>query len=210
MDADFWHHKWQHNEIGFHQAAINPFLIAHFGRLQLAPGSRVFLPLCGKTRDISWLLAQGYRVAGAELSALAIEQLFAELGLTPQIQPAGPLTHYHTPGLDVFVGDIFALSAEQLGPVDAVYDRAALVALPPDVRVRYAAHLRDITATAPQLLLCYEYDQALLAGPPFSVSAEEVQQHYATAYEVRCLESHAVAGGFRGAVAARESVWLLR
>src|SRR5690606_15848969 len=102
----------------------------HFDRLRLTAGSRLFLPLCGKTRDIAWLLEGGYRVAGVELSEVAIGVLFEELDLEPAIERSGNLLCYSGPGIDIHVGDIFELTAAQLGDVQAIYDRAALVALP--------------------------------------------------------------------------------
>src|ERR1700733_8099165 len=109
MDEQFWHRRWELNEIGFHEGKANALLVAHFGALSLADGSRVFLPLCGKTIDIHFLLSRGYRVAGAELSRIAIEQLFAELDVTPEIADVGSMSRYSAPGIDIFVGDIFDL-----------------------------------------------------------------------------------------------------
>lgn len=209
MEPDFWHARWENSQIGFHEGNPNALLVKHLPRLSLAPGARIFLPLCGKTRDIFWLLSQGFKVAGAELSALAVEQLFAELGIAPVISAAGPLTHYSAPALDIFQGDIFDLSRQALGPVDAIYDRAALVALPASMRARYAAHLMDLTATAPQLLLCFEYDQSLVNGPPFSVAPEETRALYGAAYGVSLLESTPLAGGLKGKYETTEHVWLL-
>lgn len=209
MEASFWHQKWERGETGFHESETNPLLIRHFAALGVRAGDRVFLPLCGKTRDIAWLLTSGYRVVGAELSGIAIEQLFKDLGVTPRITQAGELAHYSASGVDIFVGDLFALPAEKLGPVDAIYDRAALVALPADVRERYASHLIDITDAAPQLLVTLEYDQRLLDGPPFSVDETEIRRHYIDACDVRCVERNAVEGGLKGKVAATESAWLL-
>lgn len=209
MDANFWHNKWAKNEIGFHIREANPLLVAHVSQLHLPPGGRVFLPLCGKTLDIHWLLAQGYQVAGAELSQVAIEQLFAELGVPPVVAQLGPLLHYSAPNIDIFVGDIFDLSAQVLGPVDAVYDRAAMVALPQAMRAKYAAHLMALTEHAPQLLICFVYDQALHEGPPFAVPPDEVAKHYAGSYQVNHLASVPVAGGLKGRCEALEHVWLL-
>lgn len=209
MDADFWHARWTANQIGFHEGKPNVHLAAHLARLGLAAGARLFLPLCGKTRDIAWLLSRGLRVAGAELSPLAVAQLFEELGVAPEISAAGPLELHRAPGLDIFVGDIFALSPDRLGPVDAVYDRAALVALPAPMRPLYAAHLAALTARAPQLLVCFTYDQTQAEGPPFSVAAEEVEALYGAAYRLECLDSCPVPGGLRGKVPAEENVWLL-
>ncbi len=209
MEPKFWHDRWANNEIGFHRSAANPFLMQYFNGLTLTEGSRVFVPLCGKTLDIPWLLSNGYRIAGAELSALAIEQLFAELGIRPAIEKSGTIDRYHANNLDIFVGDIFHVTRTMLGPVDAIYDRAALVALPETMRSRYTAHVTDITGCAPQLLISYEYDQRAAEGPPFSISQEEVRQHYAHRYQLRLLTSANVPGGLKGTCTATEHVWLL-
>jgi len=207
MDASFWHDRWGSNDIAFHKNEANPLLVKYFGALSLPKGNRVFVPLCGKTLDIPWLLAKGYRVAGAELSKIAVEQLFNHLGVQPTVARAGELDHYSATNIDIFVGDIFHLSSKVLGSVDAVYDRAALVALPEELRKRYTAHLTAITDKAPQLLICYEYDQSLMEGPPFSVSNEEVIRHYRDSYELTLLASIEVPGGLKGKCAAKENVW---
>ncbi len=215
MEAGFWHRKWENNDIGFHEGAPNALLVKHFEALDLVPGSRLFVPLCGKTRDIAWLLAAGHRVAGAELSEAAVRQWFTENGVEPAVKDLGALKHYSAQDIDIFVGDIFRLSRAMLGAVDAVYDRAALVALPADMRERYARHLREITGNAPQLLICYEYDQTVMDGPPFSIDDAEVSRHYGDihggdAYELILRERREVPGGLKGKCAARENVWLLK
>lgn len=221
MEHVFWHSRWQNKQIGFHLPEANPLLVAHFSALNLTPQTpqeskvpqlaklRVFLPLCGKTLDIAWLLAQGYQVVGAELSPLAIDDLFAELNVTPNITQVGDLTLYQAEYLEVFVGDMFKLNAEILGPVDAVYDRAALVALPQAMRQQYTTHLLSLTKNAPQLLVCMEYDQTLHAGPPFSVTAEEVRQHYQASHDLTLLTTEKVEGGLKGVCPAVEHVWHL-
>jgi thiopurine S-methyltransferase len=210
MDANFWLQRWKNNEIGFHQSEANPLLANYFKALSVEKGSRVFVPLCGKTLDIAWLLAHGYHVVGAELSELAIEQLFMQLGVEPTRSSVGKLMHYRATDIDLFVGDIFEVSGKILGPVDAIYDRAALVALPEPMRRRYTAHLMEITDKAPQLLISYEYDQDLIEGPPFSVSNEEVNRHYGDSYAVGLVASADVPGGMKGRCVAKESVWLLQ
>lgn len=209
MEHNFWHKKWQESDIGFHNSDANPLLVKHFHALNLAPNSRVFLPLCGKTLDICWLLAQGYLVVGAELSPIAIEQLFNELGVIPAITPLENLQHYSAPNIDIFVGDIFNLTSTLIGKVDAIYDRAALVALPFDMRTQYTSHLKSITENAKQLVICFEYDQNQLAGPPFSISNEEINTHYSADYSLTLLESAEVIGKLKGQYPACENVWLL-
>lgn len=210
MEASFWHQRWQKNEIGFHQSDVDAQLVKHFPQLQLQTGHRVFLPLCGKTLDIVWLLDQGYRVAGAELSEIAIEQLFTTLKIKPKVTARGPLKHYSGTNIDIFVGDIFDLTAQELGSVDATYDRAALVALPEELRKKYTRHLATITDKAPQLLLCFEYDQSLMNGPPFSITQDEVEEHYTATYETVLLEHEPLPQQVKGKVEAIGSVWHLK
>ena len=209
MEPNFWHERWARREIGFHEGEANAALVAHFGALGLAPGARILVPLCGKTRDIAWLLDRCHRVAGVELSPVAIGELFAELNITPTLTEEGPLTHYRAANLDIWVGDLFDLTAERLGEVDAIYDRAALVALPETLRGRYTAHLMALTRTAPQLLMTYEYDQQAHAGPPFSIQEEEVRDRYEGAYHLRLLAREPVEGGLKGKIPAASAAWLV-
>lgn len=210
MDVSFWKQKWEKNEIAFHKNETNPLLVKYFPALSLTEGSRVFVPLCGKTLDIAWLLANGFRVVGVELIEAAIRQLFTELGVEPKISGTGEVKHYSAKHIDIFVGDIFTISSKMLGLVDAIYDRAALVALPKEMRQRYTAHLMEMTNKAPQLLITFEYDQSVMEGPPFSISNEEVNQHYRGGYDLTLIASTDVPGGLRGKCAAMENVWLLQ
>ncbi|MFZ1547613.1 MAG: thiopurine S-methyltransferase [Candidatus Nitrotoga sp.] len=210
MNTNFWYQKWEQGDIGFHENKENPLLVAHFEKLNLGKRSRVFLPLCGKTLDIRWLLTCGYRVVGAELSELAIKQLFAGLGLIPEVSTAGKLTRYSAKDIDILAGNIFDLSAEYLGQVNAIYDRAALVALPASLRELYTSHLIGITDAAPQLLVSYEYNQQLMDGPPFSVNGDEIKKHYGAAYRLKPVEEEVVEGGLKGKVASTETAWLLQ
>ncbi|WP_108124780.1 thiopurine S-methyltransferase [Saccharospirillum mangrovi] len=210
MEASFWHDRWQSNRIAFHLDEANPLLVHYFSHLQQPLGCRVFVPLCGKTRDIGWLLTQGYRVVGAELVESAIVQLFADLGVEPEVVEHGPLKHFHARDVDIWVGDVLELTPALLGEVDAVYDRAALVALPEHMRAGYAHQLMTLAPAVPQLLISYVYDQDQVPGPPFSVSDSEVLRHYDAAYQCLALARHDVNGGLRGQVPAEEVLWLLR
>jgi len=212
MHEEFWHERWRKNEIGFHESQANPLLVKHLNALKLQEGARIFLPLCGKTLDIEWLLEKGFCVVGAELSQMAVEQLFIQLKLEPEIIQSEKFLHYRANHIDIFVGNIFDLSAEDIrkvGVVDAIYDRAALVALPEAMRKKYAKHLIAITKTAKQLLIAFEYDQSVMAGPPFSISKAEVKQHYEQMYQAVNIESVSVAGGLKGICPAMEHVWIL-
>jgi len=210
MEPEFWHERWGANDIGFHEGAPNALLVAHFNTLALEKGSRVFVPLCGKTRDIHWLLGEGYRIAGAELSELAVTQLFEELGREPVVEVRGALRHYAAENVDIFAGDLFALTPEMLGKVDAVYDRAALVALPEVMRLQYRQHLESLCGTARQLLVTLEYKEGLIPGPPFSVTEAEVHAHYSATYAIHALESRYALDGLKGQYPVTERVWHLQ
>ncbi|WOX05763.1 thiopurine S-methyltransferase [Microbulbifer pacificus] len=209
MEKSFWLDKWQRNEIGFHNPQAHPLLVKHFPKLGLEPGARLFLPLCGKTLDIGWLLGQGYRVVGAELSEMAVEQLFEQLSVAPEISEHGELKRYRAQDIDIYAGDIFQLQRELLSEVDGIYDRAALVALPESMRREYAQHLQHLTGNAPQLLITFDYDQTQLPGPPFCVSDDEVAQLYGDNYRLTLIDAVEVPGGLKGRCEALEKVWLV-
>lgn len=177
MEPAFWHQRWAAQQIGFHQSQVSGYLHRHWPSLNLQTGAQVLVPLCGKSLDLLWLVQQGYRVLGVELSREALTALFSEHGLTPQITQQGAFEVWQHGALQVWCGDFFALTPDQLQGCTALYDRAALIALPPDMRERYMAHLSELLpAPCTGLLVTLEYDQALIGGPPFSVAAEEVQR----------------------------------
>lgn len=206
MEHSFWHERWDTGRINFHEGDANGLLVKRFETTFDQPGARVFLPLCGKTRDIAWLLSKGYAVAGAELSERAVKDLFQELGRAPAIEDAGALKRYSADRIVIFAGDIFDLDRSSLGSVDITYDRAALVALPEEMRRRYADHLQAITATAPQFLNTLNYDQSEMAGPPFAIDAEEVAACHGAAYDILEIETIDVPGGLKGQCPATETV----
>ncbi|MGH1405247.1 MAG: thiopurine S-methyltransferase [Rhodomicrobiaceae bacterium] len=210
MDENFWHERWKNNEIPFHESVANKHLVNNFDKLQINEKSRIFIPLCGKTLDIGWLLSRGYRVVGAELSEFAITELFKQLEVTPVIKDTGSLKCYSAANLDIFVGNIFELKIEEIGLVDAIYDRGAYVALPEEIRSQYSQHMKNITKNAPQLLIAYEYNQDLMKGPPFSIPPTELEINYNDTYKITNLNSQDVEGGLKGICAAKENVWLLK
>jgi thiopurine S-methyltransferase len=158
------------------------------------------------TVDIDWLLSRGHQVAGAELSNVAVAQLFARLGLRPTVHRGKGIERHSAAGLDVFVGDIFDLPVSLLGEVDAVYDRAALVALPAQMRPRYVRQLGLLAGDVAQLLITLEYDQSEVDGPPFSVPASEVHGYHPGGAAV-LLHSTSHPLGLKGRFPVVESAW---
>ena len=202
MEPDFWHRRWREGRTGFHQDRPTPLLLAHWSALALAPDTRVLVPLAGKSLDMVWLAAQGHRVLGVELSQLAVEQFFAEHGLQPETRDSKYGRHHEAGGIELIVGDAFGLDADLLRDCAAVFDRAALIALPPDLRRRYARALyAALPAGCRGLLVTLEYPQAERDGPPFSVSEDEVQALYAGDWEIDLRDRRPIPADHPGFVA---------
>lgn len=193
MDPTYWHQRWQENRTGFHQDQVTPLLQKHWPHLRLPSACRILVPLCGKSLDMAWFAAQGHRVLGVELSQLAIDQFFAEHGLDPEIHDS-PLGRHHRAGIiEIICGDAFALDDATLAGCDAIYDRAALIALPPELRRRYADRLyARLRADCQGLLITLEYPPHEKPGPPFTVPEAEVRDLLAVHWDIEVLERRAI------------------
>lgn len=192
MQPEFWYKKWESNQIGFHLPEVNPYLQRHWA---VPATARVLVPLCGKSLDLAWLAGRGHQVLGIELSEKAIEDFFSEHQVTPHVSAMGPFKVYRADSIELWCGDFFALTADDVADCAALYDRAALIALPAPMRERYAAHLQQILPHSVQgLLITLDYDQAQMPGPPFAVGDGEVQRLLAGAWQVGMLEEQDVLG----------------
>ena len=188
MDLDFWHQRWQANLIGFHQNDINTHLLSYWPRLQLATGSRILVPLCGKSLDMLWLLQQGHPVVGIEISQIAVESFFEENRLSPAVHEERYGRRYVVDQFELLCADFFSLVQADIGAVNAFYDRAALIALTPAQRPGYAAQLTKLLGHGTSgLLVTLEYNQSEMQGPPFSVPREEVYRLFAEAFTLKPL-----------------------
>jgi thiopurine S-methyltransferase len=189
MDAKFWRERWDEGRIGFHEGKPNALLQRHVAAL--GAGRRVLVPLCGKSDDLAYLAAAGHAVVGVELVEDAARAFFAEHGLAPEASRAGDLTRLRAGAVEILAGDLFAARRDDVGAVDALYDRAALIAFPPEMRPRYVAHLRTLLA-APAvrgLLVSLEYPHGALEGPPFSVDDAEVRRHWPEATLLEAIDT---------------------
>ncbi|MBD1554903.1 thiopurine S-methyltransferase [Pseudomonas typographi] len=187
MQPGFWTARWERQQIGFHSAHPNPQLCAHWPMMARA-GSRVLVPLCGKSVDMAWLAARGHRVVGVELSAIAVQAFFAEQGLAYTCHAQGSFNLYRSGAIEIWQGDFFELATEHIGHCTALYDRAALIALPPAMRKAYVEHLQQLLpAGCLGLMLSLEYAQEKIPGPPFSVLPAEVQALYGPGWALQTL-----------------------
>jgi thiopurine S-methyltransferase len=180
MEPDFWRSRWKENRIGFHEGKPNALLMKHLNVLE--PAMHLLVPLCGKAEDLAFLAAQGHDVVGVELVESAVQQFFEEHGVKPEVMRDGKFTRYSAPRLTIFAGDFFATTRELLGNVDALYDRAAIIALPEPMRAGYVKHVRSLLPKgSPGIVITVEYPQDALEGPPFSVPEAELRTHYSGA-----------------------------
>ena len=208
MEAQFWLDRWREGVTGFHQERVTPLLAKYWPMLEVAPGGRVLVPLCGKTLDMVWLAQQGHPVLGVELSPLAVEQFFTGNGLAPSVHASAAGDVYRAGNIEILCGDIFALDAATLAGCAGVYDRAALVALPAGMRERYVRHVyAGLAAGTRGLLITLDYEQDKMPGPPFAVGEDQVQALYAGHTALRRLDRRAMLDK-EPKFAARGLTWL--
>jgi thiopurine S-methyltransferase len=207
VDRAFWLERWRLDQIRFHQADYNARLQRYWPGLGVPAAGQVFVPLCGKSRDMLWLAERGHSVVGVELAAIAVEAFFEAADLAYTQRRHGALTLYQAERVRIFCGDVFDLTAADLSGTVGVFDRGGLVALPPPLRSRYVEHLLDtLQLGAVTLLLTVEYGQARVTGPPFAVLPDEVDAHYGARCSIERLDaSVATAVPLRFAQAGVES-----
>lgn len=213
MEPDFWHSRWQQGQVGFHLPQPNPNLVRHYPHLQDC--RRVLVPLCGKSVDMAWLASRGHGVVGVELSPIAAQAFFSENQLTATQEPRGSLVSHRGGGVEILCGDLFHVGPMDTGSVDGFLDRAALVALPEAMRAPYTRHVASLLSEGARgLLVAFEFEPAIAAGPPFGVAEPAVRALYEPFFEVTLLERRDVTeeeSRFRerGANTVHESVYAM-
>lgn len=214
MEHEFWHERWAKGEIGFHEGSVNQYLHDHWPELAGSDTSTVLVPLCGKSHDMWWLNDRGHPVIGVELSSIACKDFFEEAEEKAQVHPGEPFTTFRHDDLELWCGDFFQLVPDDLRHVRLVYDRAALIALPPRMRQDYVRHLTAVIPDGTRILLItLDYDTDI-KGPPFNVSRDEVQALYGEDYNIEHILTNTLSRDHpftrrRGLDAARETVFRL-
>jgi thiopurine S-methyltransferase len=216
MEKAFWTERWKRRDIGFHQPHVHEQLKRFWPTLNLPVASTIFVPLAGKSCDMVWLATQGHRVIGVELSDVAVREFFKDGGQTPEIRADGPFDLFSAGPFNLYRGDFFETSAEMVRDVVAVYDRAALIALPADLRERYAKKLASIIpSTAIIFLVALDYPEHEMSGPPFAVTRDEVDRLYGETFDIQVLEARdglEASGNLRrrGVTRLQETAYVLR
>jgi thiopurine S-methyltransferase len=215
MDPAFWFENWEKGQTGFHLKDVNPVLLRHWKDLGLDHAPCVLVPLCGKSVDLPYLRSLGHSVIGIELSPIAIEEFWAELGASPQKKVHQSLTFWESDKIQIIEGDFFSVSPENIGRPTVVYDRAALVAMPPELQSQYAAHLATLSQDAPIFLVTFDYRTEDMSGPPFPITRTRLGELFGEGYEIALIDTRDVmtenAGlASRGLKSLLESVWILK
>ena len=189
MELDFWQQRWLRGETGFHQPHINPWLGYYYGvegpPVEIRNRLRVFVPLCGKTADMAWLVHNGFSVVGVECSSIAVQDFFREQGMQYRVSKSDRFDHYIGDRIEILHGDFFELRQDDLGIISDVFDRASLIALPPQMRADYVRKLSTLLPAGTRtLLITLSYPQQQMDGPPFSVDDTEVARLYGDSYRI--------------------------
>ncbi|MGB5454773.1 MAG: thiopurine S-methyltransferase [Gammaproteobacteria bacterium] len=199
MNPDFWRERWSRGETRFHEQHVNPFLGYYYGEVgppvDKRSALRVFVPLCGKSCDLSWLAENGYDVVGVECSQLAVESFFSEQRIEFNKESLGSHISYKAKKLEILLGDFFELQVEHIGSITDIYDRASLIALPQAMRREYVGKITQFQSPGTRtLLITLSYPQSEMAGPPFSVNDEEVSQLYGDKFTIEKLAAKNIIG----------------
>ncbi len=213
MEQVDWESRWTEGRIAFHQDRVSDLLELYSDRIRQPGGTgRVLVPLCGKSLDMVFLSDLAEQVIGVEYVEQAAREFFSERGQVPRVE-SSPARSYSGGNITIFAADFFSLGAAVLGPVDVVFDRAALVALDPGARRRYASSLVSLLRPGKRvLLITFDYDQAQMGGPPYAVPDQEVGQLFGDGFEIERLETRdALSDRFRSNGVSRmsESAYLL-
>lgn len=193
MEISYWKSRWKKQHTGWHMEEVYPHLKKYLDRLALVRGDTLLVPLCGKSRDLVWLAEQGFRVIGVEVSDVAVEQFFSENRITYRTEAKGDFTIYHSDNIRIFRGDFFKLEAAWIPPVDTIYDKAALIALPPEKRRTYAVKVNSLVGSDTRILLnTFEYRQNEMNGPPFAVFIDELEELFGDRFVIELLYGESI------------------
>ncbi|MCW8936161.1 MAG: thiopurine S-methyltransferase [Gammaproteobacteria bacterium] len=198
MEIEFWQQRWDLDQIAFHLPTVNPHLVSFLEKFNISPSSQIFIPLCGKSLDITWLASHNYSVIGIECSNKAIVDFFQEQGIESETKDVSKFISHQAKNIQLLQGDFFDLDQKLLKDISLLYDRASLIALPFDKRKQYVNLLSNILPSDSQILLItLEYDQNIMSGPPFSVSNNEVKALYEDKYNIDILHEDDVIEGYK-------------
>jgi thiopurine S-methyltransferase len=181
---NFWEERWKNGQTGWHNTQVNDNLVNHHQTLFHVKNPTILVPLCGKSLDMAWLAGQGASIIGIDLVQQAIEEYCAEQNLEPEISTTESCVSYAADSQTLIHANVFDVHTKDIGTVDSIFDRAALVALPLEKREAYALHCLSLLKPGGSILLItYDSPVADDQGPPFPVRKGTVEKLYSSATE---------------------------
>ena len=200
---EYWKKRWMDNNIGWHRDKVHNLLVKYVHELTGGRSDlRVFVPLCGKSRDMLWLAEQDHNVVGVEVAKQPIESFFEENDLTFSVEKVklaaavDPVDVYKCveKKIIIFCCDLFLLSEEDVdGRFDAIWDRGSLSAMQPAVDKRgkrYAKKIHSLLAADGKYMLethlYYGVDRG--KSTPASISDELLNEIYEEDFILKELE----------------------
>ncbi|XP_064639113.1 uncharacterized protein LOC135494778 isoform X2 [Lineus longissimus] len=183
-NTDYWLTRWDLGQISYHKTEVHPSLKKHYDLLLDGRSSlKILVPLCGKSQDILWLYKQGHTVIGIEVGQKPCEDFFTEnkISYTKERSDAvdGDLYKSDDGRVQIYCCDIFRFSSEIKGVFDGFWDRGSYCAILPQDREKYCRLMASLAAPGfTALVEAAEYDSRIFAGPPQSLSVEDMQSLY--------------------------------
>jgi len=185
-----WESRWKEGRIGFHLTEVNSYLIRHCNQILNKTSEKILVPLCGKTLDICWLSKRTKKVVGVELVRKAVENFFEENNINYRVHQVQKFNLFKNDNVEIYQGDFFDLTVPNIGQFFAIYDRASIVSMDFLSRERYVEHLMSFLFEGGKILLItLDYDQNQMIGPPYSVSAQEIEKLFSKYGTVELLET---------------------
>lgn len=189
MDADFWTERWNQSNTPWHQSEPEALLTKYFPKEKT---KSALIPLCGKSLDVLWISKNSEKVIGVELSPIACQAFFEEQNFSYKTESYKDFKIFNSLNIELWCGDFFKLPTETYQSVDFIYDRAAIIALPPNLRQLYANKLIEIaqasTSSDFQILMIGRVDEGLQDGPPFQVADAEIHKLFSEKLNLEILE----------------------
>lgn len=177
MELSYWQSRWQKGNTGWHMDTVYPVLPKIWPQLNIPSGARIFVPLCGKSLDLQWLIDQNCTVIGVDISKKALHSIMQQHSEPFEQEASHGFTIYRSEAMTLWEGDVMKLPNDRMPPIDLIYDKAAIVALPPNMRSDYAQKLLSLCSDHTQILMqTFEYIQEEMNGPPFSVDEQELEK----------------------------------
>jgi thiopurine S-methyltransferase len=193
MELSYWQSRWRKGNTGFHMQNGYTGLHKHWKSLPIPDSPDVLVPLAGKSVDMQWIAEQGGNVTGIEISEIAIQQFFESLGETPVVRSYADFNIYTSDQIKIWRGNFLKLPEAKMPVFDLIYDKAALVALPPQMRKEYVEKIKSLTGPQTRILLHgYSYNQQEMNGPPFSVPEKEIEELYGSQFSINLLEKNSL------------------